>query len=186
MADEARVKLKVDATDAKKDVDAVNGKLDKTEKKGAKFAKQARAILTRSVAAAAAVGAVVDQAAGGGFLSSLSSTAGALIGAGARRAGLGGDTLREGIAQNRALDQAIADTKKLVEAGGSITDEEIKGLITQFKDLRTPGARNVQRVEVAGQEQRAAGAIENAAESWKEAANEFRQAISAFKLLTGR
>lgn len=171
--DEVRIRVKLDVEDAKRDVNEINRGLEKGKDKADDWIKMARGAIGRGVALAAAAGGAIDRGVGGGFLGTAAGLAGDFIGAGARAAaapfgGLGG--LQEGVARNNALDRAIETTKSLVGAGGDISDQDIKALIQQFRDLYTPGSRNEQRVAVAGQEERVGMALENAARNFNDAA----------------
>ena len=178
MAEDAQIKVKMDVSAAKRDLDAVNAKMAATAKNTQGLFKTIRGAVFRGVGLAAAAGGVVNQAAGGGFFQALTRTGGALTGAAGRALGLGGEGLMAGIAQSRSLDRAIDATKQLVSAGGTITDDQIQGLITGFEQVFAPGERNVQRVEVQGQDIRVAQVLQNYADTFDRAVRRFERAIA--------
>lgn len=150
MAREAKVKVTVDVEDAKRSMDDVNQRIEKSRSLGANLASNVQNIARGAAAGLAVVGGIADRAAGGGLLSALSSDFLGSAGAGWQGIlqGLGLDVgaASQYAGQAGAKRRAVETVRELVGAGGDITDKEIDRLIQEYTNLYLPGAMNQQRV----------------------------------------
>ncbi len=150
MAREAKVRVIVDVEDAKRSMDDVNQRIEKSRALGANLASSVQNIARGATAGVALLGAGADRLAGGGLLSALSSDF-----LGAATAGwegiiksFGGNTsaLKQYSAESMARDRALDTVRQLVGAGGSISETEVDRLIEEYTALYRPGADNVKLV----------------------------------------
>jgi len=158
VAQDAKVRVRVDVEDAKRSMDEVNDRLRTTKERGSSLASSIRGLSQGVAAGAATIGGIADQAAGGGFLQAVGNTA--LGGAGegyrriAERLGFDANGLGDLSAEDRALERAGQAVESLVGAGGNISPAEIDRLLGQFTDLYEPGEKNIQNVRTAVQARR--------------------------------
>lgn len=165
MAQEARVKVVVDVEDAKRSMDDVNQRLEKSRSLGSELASSVQGIARGAAAGIAMAGGLADQVAGGGLLPGLANTVVGALASAARFTGnaMGLDTgmLAMSAAEDRARARAIDAVKGLVGAGGDVSQEQIEGWIKGFTDLYRPGEQNIQKVNIAEQDM-AAGTVARA------------------------
>lgn len=156
MAQEAKVKVQVDVEDAKRSMDDVNQRIEKSRALGGNLASSVQNIARGAAAGITALGGVADQVAGGGLLAGLGGT---VLGAGAsglRAIGqaLGLDTgmLGASAAEDRARSRASEAVKGLVGAGGDVSEADMNRLLDEFTALYRPGEQNVQKLRMLEQD----------------------------------
>ncbi len=189
MAKEAKVKVQVDVEDARRSMDDVNQRMEKSRSLGAELASSVQGIARGAAAGITAVGAIADRAAGGGLLSTIGGTALDASASGWRmllkQLGFDSDELSLAAAKGRSFDRAIESTKQLVGAGGDISDQQIRDLIKQFDALYLPGERNRQRAAVIGQDIRGEQVGEAYRQSFASAVRTFEQVVNKLASILG-
>lgn len=189
MAREAKVRVIVDVEDAKRSMDDVNQRIEKSRALGANLASNVQNIARGAAAGLAVVGGIADRAAGGGLLSTLAGNAMDTSASGWRRLIelMGGDpqAMSDSVARNRAYDRAVETVSEMVSGGGTISEPELKRMILEFDSMFQAGESNRQKAMLVGQDVRADVVGKEISDQFDQAVKLFEAAVSKLGAMLG-
>lgn len=190
MAQEAKIKVSIDVEQAKRSMDDVNQRIERSRNLGADVASGIRKLASAAAAGVGLAAAGIEAMSGPGIpglgLGAVRDVAGSV-----GRSVFGGDPLGQGSDLLRAHQKAVSQVEQLVSGGGDVSSDDLKRMIRDIRDQQyLPGERNARLARQAGgdvlREDIAQGDITTeAAKEFKAAAEQFERAVAGFQRLMG-